>query len=475
MPPNATLQKPRAKSQLAELLLGKKWYIHPDRLKALRAGIEAVLANPKALTAWAEAQVPSTYLTTQRDGIATVQINGYLERTFSWWSWYFGGTAYEVLAADMQRLRDDPSIRAVIAQFDTGGGQVAGCGECAEMIRSVAQVKPVISHAAGDACSAGYYLTAAGLVVVADPAAVLGSIGTCATYVDYSGMYEELGIDVIEVVSTQSPRKRLTPATPEGYADWQATLDSLADVFIRDLSLYRDVSVETVLTGFGKGGVFVGQEAIAAGLADALGTHDRIYTALREELDSSFEFNPSSFIERLTMSAAPKSSPSTDRPQAKKDATPAATADDTTTPKKEAEGTTAEEMLTVVGIQAPAHITASWLKANAPEVAAELQGEGATAERERIAAIQKLGSKVKGAKAEQMIAGAIADPKANADSLSRQLIEGGAIAGAATMAARDQDEEDLDAPSNAASGGVSDADSAAAFILSAGKSPKATR
>lgn len=479
----APVRAKRTAPHLAESMLGRQWAIIPERLQAMRAAAEQLLANPSALTAWADAAAPETYIATQRDGIATVRISGPLERSWSFWSWLFGGTSYQLIAADIAWLRDDPSTRAIILEFDTPGGEVGGCAELAEMIRGVNAVKPVVSHAAGCCTSAGYYLASAGRTVIADSAAIVGSIGTCATFVDYSGLEDALGIDVIELVSTQSPRKNTDPTTHEGRADWQRMLDSLAAVFVADVAAYRDVDPDTVLSDFGQGGIFVGQEAIDAGLADALGTHDRIHAALVAELSTlGSALTTDSLRERLMAAkttsrrtGAPTSA--TDlrrRVQAEADEPTAPTPTDAPAdePPKADDGEGDETgAVTVIDVRLAGSLTAAWLAEHAPTVAAELRLEGATAERARIGAIQTLGAQVKGLKAEQAIAAAIADPAATVQTLALQLLEGGVLAGAAALQALRADEMELDPPSNAdaAHGARSDDDRAVHMILTAGK------
>jgi ClpP class serine protease len=54
-------------------------------------------------------------------------------------------------------------------------------------------------------------------------------------------------------------------------------------VFVGDVARYRGVSVETVLSDFGQGGVFVGQQAVDAGLADAVGSYEQTLRDLAEQ------------------------------------------------------------------------------------------------------------------------------------------------------------------------------------------------
>jgi hypothetical protein len=82
------------------------------------------------------------------------------------------------------------------------------------------------------------------------------------------------GFKEMQIVSSQSPRKRLDPDSQEGRNQIQQTVDSLAEVFISAMARNRGVTVEKVLSDFGGGGVLVGRAAVDAGLADKLGSFE---------------------------------------------------------------------------------------------------------------------------------------------------------------------------------------------------------
>ena len=67
--------------------------------------------------------------------------------------------------------------------------------------------------------------------VVANKTALLGSVGVVV------GVGKGKGEE--EIVSSQSPYKRVDPATAEGRARIQATVDNLAAIFIADVAKYR--------------------------------------------------------------------------------------------------------------------------------------------------------------------------------------------------------------------------------------------
>lgn len=118
--------------------------------------------------------------------------------------------------------------------------------------------KPIVAYIGGAGCSAAFWVATAADEVVIDATARLGSIGTVMTFRTRKKSDTDQ-TEVLEIVSSQSPNKRLDPASEEGRKAYQSELDNLADIFIDRVARNMGVSRETVLNDFGKGGVLIGQ------------------------------------------------------------------------------------------------------------------------------------------------------------------------------------------------------------------------
>ena len=119
--------------------------------------------------------------------------------------------------------------------------------------------------------------------MIADDAAFLGSIGVVTTLVDDRDRLEKSGVKEIEIISSSSPHKRPDPASEDGRAVLQARVDALQEVFVSAVSRYRGVRKTTVLTDFGRGDVLIGQAAVAAGMADGIGSLEGIIETLTKK------------------------------------------------------------------------------------------------------------------------------------------------------------------------------------------------
>jgi ClpP class serine protease len=361
-------------------------------------------------------QLDNTHEVTVRDGIATIPVEGPLIRRASFFQRISGATSYQDLALDFAAALDDPRIRAIILAIDSPGGSVNGNFEFADMVFAARGRKPVAAYVSHQGASAAYVITAAADVVVIDSAAILGSLGTVLS-VRKPGP-ERDGSKTYEIVSSQSPKKRLDLDTPEGLSEASRTVDAIAGVLIQRVAQYRGTTVERVLAEFGAGGVFVGQAAIDAGLADRLGSYESLHAELRDRGPAAVLRSPL----RAPL-PVPGSSPlaasrtAMNQPAPTAPAAPAAPVAPTApaAPDPAASAAPAAPVVPVTPI-APAPA--------APVAAAP--ADPVTAERTRILAIQKLGRPGE----EAVIAACIADATCTVEAAALRLR--GAETGAAT-------------------------------------------
>lgn len=211
-----------------------------------------------------------------RDGIADIAIRGPISRYETFWSWLMGGVSTEMIGRAVAMAKDDPEIGGIVLHIDSPGGHGTGIGELAGYIRETAKVKPVVAYVEGYGASAAYWLASAASEVIVDPSAMVGSIGTIIRMDGRSRQGE------LTFVSSQSPRKVVNPNTPEGAAQVQSWLDSLSEVFIKDVARYRGVTPKKVASDFGKGDLLVGKAAVEAGAADRVGNYEMAVKRARD-------------------------------------------------------------------------------------------------------------------------------------------------------------------------------------------------
>ena len=243
-------------------------------LRSMMRRARSELEAPTALEAYRPRALVGAERATARNGVAVISAAGPLLKRAGFFTDLIGGTAYETIHLDLQAAIDNPSINAILLNVDSPGGEAAGVGELAAAVAGFRGVKPIVAYAGDLAASAGYWLASAADSIVIGAGAAVGSIGVRATYADSSARDTARGVQAVEFVSSQSPFKKSDLTTDQGRNRIQARIDSMAQVFVDTVASNRGVSIEHVLAAFGKGDVLIGKAAVAAGMADDIGTFE---------------------------------------------------------------------------------------------------------------------------------------------------------------------------------------------------------
>lgn len=270
-----------------------------NNLRALRAaiaepwaitaeGLETILSvaarensvSIEALEAYRARHVPTAERLEQRGPVAILSAVGPMFRRANIFTEISGATSYEIMRRDLQAALDDPATKAIVLNLDTPGGTVNGVDEMAKAILDARSQKPIIAYVGGLGASAGYWLASQASEIVISDAAILGSIGVRMVVSDTSKRDAERG--QFEFISSQSPGKRADVQSDEGRSRIQRTVDALADVFIAAVAKGRGIKAEDVVSRFGGGDVLVGAAAVAAGMADRIGTFEAVISELAE-------------------------------------------------------------------------------------------------------------------------------------------------------------------------------------------------
>jgi ClpP class serine protease len=179
----------------------------------------------------------------------------------------------------IQDATTDDTVKCIVIWADSPGGQADGTELLANIVKEATKVKPVIAFATGYACSAMYWIISSCSHIIVDNSnngsmVRIGSIGTLNMWEDDAKQAESNGIVRHFVFASKSTDKwgDMRKANAGDYSEMKVRLDLLNDSFLNAVTENRsdklNLKVENVLTGK----VYNGNEAIANGLADALGS-----------------------------------------------------------------------------------------------------------------------------------------------------------------------------------------------------------
>tara|TARA_Y100001934_G_scaffold281710_1_gene392378 strand:+ start:311 stop:1519 length:1209 start_codon:yes stop_codon:yes gene_type:complete len=258
-------------------ITGDPWAITETALHTILEVAARENEAPEAVAAKLGRQLQNSYNATQRDGVAIIPVTGPLFRYANIFTAISGASSYELIARDFMSALENPQITSIILDIDSPGGEVNGVSELASMIFEARGTKPVIAYASGDAASGAYWIASAADEIVVSETSALGSIGVVGIY---RGKSAKESAETVEIVSSQSPHKRLDPMSDDGRAKLQTRIDAMADVFVSTIARNRSVTADHVLEHYGGGDVMIGGHAVNAGLADRIGSLERLITEL---------------------------------------------------------------------------------------------------------------------------------------------------------------------------------------------------
>ena len=172
--------------------------------------------------------------------------------------------------------RDD--INEIVLLIDSPGGAVAGLFDSCRFIEKASKKKKCTAYVTGMACSAAYAIATACDEIFMMEDAEVGSCGCYAHAVEYSDAYFEKEGFLHRVFRSKcSPKKNCSVITDEVEAEaFQKEIDALGEKYLRYVAKRRKCAYSDALENFGKGGVLMGEKAIAAGMVDGIKTLEEL-------------------------------------------------------------------------------------------------------------------------------------------------------------------------------------------------------
>lgn len=211
-----------------------------------------------------------------RKQIARIEINGAIAAQ----------TRKRVLEA--LKTVEEKKFPALLLRIDSPGGTVGDSQEIYSALKRLRQKVKIVASFGNISASGGVYIGMGAEHIVANPGTITGSIGVILRGNNLERLLEKIGVSFKVVKS--GPYKDILAFDRELTEPEQHILQELIDTsyqqFVQTVAEGRNLAVDAVRS-FADGRIFTGQQALALGIVDRLGTEEeaRRWTAELVGLD----------------------------------------------------------------------------------------------------------------------------------------------------------------------------------------------
>ena len=271
---------------LASRLYGTPLLIARPKLEVILGVVARKLAGDTLATPPPDALMRSDNVQITDTGIAQIPILGTLVRRSSYLGAASGLTSYHDIEAMAESAFADPQVKAVLLEIDSSGGEAGGVFDLAQRLRTLAQNsgKPLWAIADEAALSAAYALACAADRLWLTRTAEVGSIGVVAVHIDESAADAKAGMTYtfLHAGAHKVDGHPHAPLSEAVATDIQSDIEGLHSQFIDLVAGFRHLSPDAIRATEAR--VYRGEAALAAGLADQIGTPREVLAALAHQL-----------------------------------------------------------------------------------------------------------------------------------------------------------------------------------------------
>lgn len=221
------------------------------------------------------------------DNVAIIEVEGTLVHKGGWVGNNSGETSYQGLQAQIAMARKSPHVKGVVFEYDSYGGEVSGAFETAAALAQLSREKPTISILTDFAYSAGYLLASQSRQIVLPRFGGTGSIGVIMIHADYSQALEQEGVrlTIIRSGEKKAEGNPYEPLSSDIAQKWQRLADVMRAEFAGVVAQGRSKRITKVKALATEAGVYDADEAVALGLADAIGDPLEAFDAFVSEVN----------------------------------------------------------------------------------------------------------------------------------------------------------------------------------------------
>lgn len=220
----------------------------------------------------------------------------------------------EIVLRQVRAARNDEDVGAIILEVDSPGGGLTASDEIYKALvdfKASDTNRKLVVHVKDLAASGGYYVSAPADWILAEPTALVGSIGVILQTLNWKMLSEKIGVTDTTIKSGEN-KDLLNPfrdVPPEQLAMLQDIIDRLYHRFFTIVQEARGIDAET-LKPLADGRIFTTEQALEHKLIDGIGYWEDAVTKTAELLGKPsvkvvrYEYHPG-FFELLSQARSP--------------------------------------------------------------------------------------------------------------------------------------------------------------------------
>jgi protease IV len=196
------------------------------------------------------------------------------------------GTRNRLLAVLKQV--EEKKFPALLLRIDSPGGTVADSHEIYHALKRLQEKVKIVASFGNISASGGVYISMGAPNIMSNPGTITGSVGVILRGNNIEKLLDKVGVSFKVIKS--GPYKDILSfdrqLTPEEEQILQALIDNSYNQFTSIIAENRKLPIETVRS-FADGRIFTGEQALALGTVDRLGTEEdaRLWLAELAGLD----------------------------------------------------------------------------------------------------------------------------------------------------------------------------------------------
>jgi signal peptide peptidase SppA len=186
--------------------------------------------------------------------------------------------------ANLSMALADDSVRGIVFDIESPGGEVAGCFDLADEIYRARGEKPMRAILTESAYSAAYAIASACDDITVPRTGGTGSVGVICMHADLSKALDKAGVSVtiIQYGARKADGNEAIPLSKEALSRFQSDVDEMGDLFVETVARNRGLSVKTVRNT--QATTFLGAKGVEIGFADAVMAPNEAFRSLLAEL-----------------------------------------------------------------------------------------------------------------------------------------------------------------------------------------------